>query len=295
MRSCVTRSWTVPEIPDLECFRVVNFVHEYPRHSHSTWAIGVVDDGTGGIWYRGANERGGPGELIAINPGEVHTGYPLQRGGISYSMLYVGEELVKEILPGVLESPVFPGVAVQDSMLVPKLRRLCRSLEFGDPSLKTEAELLSLLRKLFVRHARARVRQPSGHEPGQVRAIKEYLRANVSRNVSLNELAALTRLSKAYVIRSFRRAVGMPPYEWLLQLRIEEARERLKQGGSISELAVELGFADQSHFHRRFKSVTGMTPAAYAQGHYRSRRSSALPRGSQAAQQARRVAQAFQA
>jgi AraC-like DNA-binding protein len=272
MQSCVTRSWTVPEIPGLECFRVLNFVHEYPRHSHSTWAIGVVDDGTGGIWYRGANERGGPGELIAINPGEVHTGYPLQRGGISYSMLYVGEELVKEILPGMREFPMFPGIAVQDSGLAPKLRRLCRSLEFGDPCLKTETQLLSLLRQLFLRHAKARVRQPLGQEPPQVCAIKEYLRANVHRNVSLNELAVLTRLSKAYVIRSFRRAVGMPPYEWLLQLRIEDARERLKAGASISEVAFQLGFADQSHFHRRFKSVTGMTPAAYAQGHYRSRR-----------------------
>ena len=282
MRSCLTRSWTVPEIPDLECFRVVNFVHEYPRHSHSTWAIGVVDDGTGGIWYRGANERGGPGELIAINPGEVHTGYPLERGGISYSMLYVGEELVKEILPGTTEPPMFPAIAVQDSALVPKLRRLCRSLEAGDPSLKTEAELLSQLSQLFVRHTRARVRQPSGHEPGQVLAIKEYLRANVHRNVSLNELAALTDFSKAYVIRSFRRAVGMPPYEWLLQLRIEVARKRLKQGGSISDLAVELGFADQSHFHRRFKSVTGMTPAAYAHGHYREETGSGKLRNSNA-------------
>jgi AraC-like DNA-binding protein len=278
MQSCATRSWTVPEIADLECFRVVNFVHEYPRHSHASWAIGVVDGGTGGIWYRGANERGGPGELIAINPGEVHTGYPLQRGGISYSMLYVGEKLVKEILPGVTELPMFAGVAVQDSTLALKFRRLCRMLEFGRPSLRTETQLLVQLRRLFVRHARARVRQPSGNEPGQAGAIKEYLRANVHRNVRLKELAALTGLSKAYVIRSFRRVVGMPPYEWLLQLRIEEARKRLQKGSSISGLAMELGFADQSHFHRRFKSVTGMTPATYAQGHYPSRQDISLLR-----------------
>jgi AraC-like DNA-binding protein len=278
MQSCVTRSWTVPEIPDLECFRVVNFVHEYPRHSHATWAIGVVDDGTGGIWYRGANERGGPGELITINPGEVHTGYPLQRGGISYSMLYIGEKLMKEILPGITELPTFSGIAVQDSTLALKLRRLCRLLEFARPSLRTETQLLAQLRRLFVRHARAWVRQPSGNEPGQARAIKEYLRANVHRNVRLNELAALTGLSKAYVIRSFRRVVGMPPYEWLLQLRIEEARKRLQKGSSISDLAMELGFADQSHFHRRFKSVTGMTPATYAQGHYHSRQDISLLR-----------------
>ena len=87
----------------------------------------------------------------------------------------------------------------------------------------------------------------------------------------LSELACLTGLSKAYLIRSFHRVVGMPPYEWLLQLRIEEARMHLKRGARISDLAIELGFADQSHFHRRFKLITAVTPAAYRKRHYHSR------------------------
>jgi AraC-like DNA-binding protein len=274
-----THSWTVPEIPHLECFRVVRFVHEYPRHSHSTWSIGVVDDGTGGIWYKGSNERGGPGEIIAINPGDVHTGYPLRRSGISYSMLYIGDELVKEILPGITAPPIFSGVAIRDAALASSLRRLCRSLEFRSPSLETETELISNLACLFVRHARAKACEWTGHEPSHVARIKTYLRANLHRNVRLSELAELTGLSKAYVIRSFRRLVGMPPYEWLLQLRIEEARKQLQMGRPISELAIELGFADQSHFHRRFKNITGMTPATYAEGHYRSRQGNVALRG----------------
>jgi AraC-like DNA-binding protein len=271
MAATTTRSWTVPEIPHLECFRTVRFVHEYPRHSHETWSVGVVDYGTGGIWYRGANQRGGAGQIIAINPDEVHTGYPLQRNGISYSMLYVGHELVKEILPDIATPPVFPGIGICDSSLAARLRRLCRSLEFGCPSVAAETELLSALRRLFERHANAKTRPWVPRESTRVVRIQEYLRANLHRNVTLSELAALTGLSKAYVIRSFRRVVGMPPYEWLLQQRIEEARKHLRAGRSISDLAIQLGFADQSHFHRRFKSVTGMTPASYAAGHYRSR------------------------
>jgi AraC-like DNA-binding protein len=269
----MTRSWTVPEIPNLECFRTAGFVHEYPRHSHSTWAIGVVDHGIGGIWYRGANQRGGPGEIIAINPGEVHTGYPLHKSGISYSMLYVGHELVKEILPSIITTPIFPGVAIRDPVLAPRLRQLCRALEYGSPSLAVETQLLSTLASLFSHHAHAIPLQWTGSEPAHVARIQEYLRANLHRNVRLNELAALTGLSKAYVIRSFRRLVGMPPYEWLLQTRIEEARKLLQKGRAISELAIDFGFADQSHFHRRFKRITGMTPAAYAEGHFRSRHS----------------------
>jgi AraC-like DNA-binding protein len=257
----------------------VNFVHEYPRHSHSTWAIGVVDDGTGGIWYRGTDERGGPGELITISRGEAHTGYPLQRCGISYSMLYVGDELVKEILPQSTNLPAFSRVTVPDPQLPIRLRRLCRALESGSPSLALETHLFSELAYVFREHGRAKAPEWTGHEPGHVTRMKEYLRANACRNARLSELANRTGLSKAYAIRSFRRRVGMPPYKWLLQLRIEQARIRLRKGEAISNLAIELGFSDQSHFHRRFQRLTGMTAAGYAEGRYRSRQDHPAQRG----------------
>lgn len=129
-----------------------------------------------------------------------------------------------------------------------------------------------------MRHARANAHQQTGSEPRHIALVQEYLRANFHRNVALKELTRLTGLSKAYVIRSFCRTVGMPPYEWLLQLRIQEARRRLQDGDRICDLAIDLGFADQSHFHRRFKRLTGMTPSAYAQGHYRSRQRNAVSR-----------------
>jgi AraC-like DNA-binding protein len=271
-------SWTVPEIPHLECFRAFGFVHEYPRHSHSTWAIGVVNEGTAGIWHRGTNELVGPGGVIAVNPGAVHTGYPLQKSGVSHSMLYLGDELVTEVLPGIADLPAFPQTTILDPDLAARLRSTCRSLELGGPYLAIETKLLSDLSCLFIRHARVSVREQTGSEPGHVVRIQEYLRANLRRNVALTELVQLTELSKAYLIRSFRRAVGIPPYEWLLQLRIEEARQRLQNGDRICDVAIELGFSDQSHFHRRFKRLTGITPSLYAEGHYRSRQRNAPPR-----------------
>ena len=192
-------------------------------------------------------------------------------------MLYVDEELVKDVLPGVTAWPAFPQISIHDSDLAFRLLSLCRSLEFGDPCLAVETNLLSYLRCMFLKHAHSCVGMQigTGTEPRHVALIQEYLRANLCRNVALSELARITGLSKAYVIRSFRRIVGMPPYEWLLQLRVEQARKSLQRGHPISDVAMELGFADQSHFHRCFKRLTGMTPANYAAGHYRSRQENA--------------------
>ena len=272
----VAHSWTTPETSELECFRADGLVHEYGRHAHSTWSIGIVDRGVGGAWYRGANRHAVRGELFAIAPGEVHTGYPVGDGGLSYSILYVGDALIQDALPDLAASPTLPPIAIRDRTLALRMGRLCRALEFSAPSLALDTELLAVLGCMFGRHGRVKAQRPPGKEPIHIILIKEYLRAHMRRQVRLVELSHLTGLSKAYLIRSFHRIAGMPPYEWLLQLRIEAARKRLQQGCSISDLAFELGFADQSHFHRRFKRLTGMTPAAYAAGHYRPRRESTL-------------------
>jgi AraC-like DNA-binding protein len=271
----VARSWTTPEASELECFRADGLVHEYGRHAHSTWSIGIVDRGVGGAWYRGANRHAIRGELFAIAPGEVHTGYPVGDRGLSYSILYVGDALIRDAVPNIGVSPVLPSIAIRDRTLAFRMGRLCRALEFSAPSLAIDTEPLTVLGCMFGRHGRVKTQRPAGKEPIHVIVIKEYLRAHMRRQVRLLELSDLTGLSKAYLIRSFHRIAGMPPYEWLLQLRIEAARKRLQQGCAISDLAFELGFADQSHFHRRFKRLTGMTPAAYAEGHYRPRRGAA--------------------
>jgi AraC-like DNA-binding protein len=84
-------------------------------------------------------------------------------------------------------------------------------------------------------------------------------------------LALLTGLNRAYLIRSFTRSVGMPPYTYLTQIRVDRAKERLAAGGTPADTALAVGFADQSHLNRHFKKLTGTTPRLYRLGHYRSR------------------------
>ncbi|MEW6734220.1 MAG: helix-turn-helix domain-containing protein, partial [Acidobacteriota bacterium] len=78
-------------------------------------------------------------------------------------------------------------------------------------------------------------------------------------------------LNCCYLIRAFRNEVGIPPYVYLTQVRIEKAKKLLAKGAPIAEVAVAVGFADQSHLNRFFKRIIGITPGRYAQCQYRSR------------------------
>lgn len=95
--------------------------------------------------------------------------------------------------------------------------------------------------------------------------VVELIHDEYHRAISLDELAGLTGLSRAQFIRRFRAEFGKAPHAYLIDYRIAIAKQRLKSPLAISlaDLAQQLGFSDQSHFHRHFRAQTGVTPAAY--------------------------------
>ena len=87
---------------------------------------------------------------------------------------------------------------------------------------------------------------------------------NFNELVSLDELVALTRLSRFHLVRAFALHTGIPPHAYQLKLRIERACVLLRAGVTAAEAATQVGFADQSHFTRHFKRIWHITPAQYA-------------------------------
>ena len=80
----------------------------------------------------------------------------------------------------------------------------------------------------------------------------------------MTELAGITGMSRFHLSRIFRDATGLPPYQYFEQVRIARAKVMLRQGYSLSAVAMALGFSDQSHFHRQFREVGATTPGRYA-------------------------------
>ncbi|MFD8867262.1 helix-turn-helix domain-containing protein [Streptomyces sp. NPDC059590] len=97
--------------------------------------------------------------------------------------------------------------------------------------------------------------------------VREYLRANLARNVTLDELSAVAELSKYRLARACTAWFGLPPHKLhlhlRLRLRLDRARELLRRGTGIAEVAYETGFHDQSHLTRVFAGAYGVTPARY--------------------------------
>jgi AraC family transcriptional regulator len=90
------------------------------------------------------------------------------------------------------------------------------------------------------------------------------MKANLTQDLSILDLATLTGMSESHFSRSFKRSVGISPYQYLIQQRVERAKQLLEQRSiSISTIALDCGFANQTHLTKVFRQMTGMTPKAY--------------------------------
>jgi AraC family transcriptional regulator len=86
---------------------------------------------------------------------------------------------------------------------------------------------------------------------------------HLDRPLSLPELAANVELSQFHFCRMFKKSTNLTPHQYVLQLRIERARDLLTGRLPLAEIAAQLGFADQSHFGAVFKRFLGITPSEF--------------------------------
>jgi AraC family transcriptional regulator len=103
-----------------------------------------------------------------------------------------------------------------------------------------------------------------GLAPWQSRRAQEMMRSRLDEAVSLAELARALSLSPSHFARAFKQTTGQPPHRWLMEQRIDKAKQLLIGTTlSLGEIALACGFADQSHFTRMFSRVTHSSPGAW--------------------------------
>ncbi|MFJ9628309.1 AraC family transcriptional regulator [Streptomyces sp. NPDC101175] len=237
--------------------------HVYAPHAHAEFTIGVCVGGSEVIDYRGGHIRTGPGSIVVLAPGEMHTGGPGNTtDGYAYRALYADPALLTDGTLGGL--PHFREPLLDDPELAVALRLAHTRLSSCPDPLETESRLPWLLTALARRHSTARPAPDLVVGAAEVaHAVRDRLADELLTPPSLASLAADFDLSRYQLLRAFRTTMGIPPYAWLAQYRVTRARALLEAGGRPAEVAIQVGFADQAHLTRWFRRVLGVTPAAY--------------------------------
>lgn len=116
----------------------------------------------------------------------------------------------------------------------------------------------------YGRMSERRYHHSGGLSPWQHRRALALLDERLDGNLRIADLAKQCGLSGSYFTQAFKKSAGVTPHRWLMQRRIEKARELLRNPGMTpAEIALACGFANQSHFTRVFRAVVGCPPVEW--------------------------------
>ncbi|MDI2595528.1 AraC family transcriptional regulator [Pseudomonas sp. 681] len=243
--------------------------HAYDPHWHDSYLVGVTEQGVQQFNCRRAKYHSTPGKVFLLEPGDIHDGDAPTEFGFTYRMLYLDPQwLARELSALFEEAPPSSQLSVAnilttDPRLATATSLAFQSLHGGELKIVRQSALDGLLEQL-TRHLRWRTRQ--GEDPRLplvAHRAREFLHANAHLDIGLDQLAAATGVDRFRLSRAFKAAYGLAPHAYLVQLRLSKARRLLAGGLQPAAVAMELGFADQSHLGRWFVRAYGMTPAMY--------------------------------
>ncbi|MHA3113302.1 AraC family transcriptional regulator [Acinetobacter sp. ANC 4193] len=245
----------------------------YKAHSHATLSIGAVDAGQSNFYSAFTDEVTIQQESLVVIPAHIeHSCNPAEHQYWSYQMLHVDatwlEHLSSEVHFLLLEKMPIPQLkpfVLHDSVAYQAFCQMNRAL-FDPDVLITEKEqvLIECLTQLLFPYIDWQQLPKHAYFYQHLQRLMTFCQ-QAQGFLSLQQLAEKIGVSRYVVIRLFKTNLGLTPHLFQLNLKIHQARQVLKTGAKISTLATDLGFSDQSHFHKVFKAHTGVTPKQYQQ------------------------------
>jgi AraC family transcriptional regulator len=278
-----------PTLSSFGCWSNIHFEHhqqpafEVAEHQH-TWhtiAYGYFGNSLGERWLDGIQktETRNRGDIAIIPAGISHrcnwnTKSQFTILAIEPALLkQVGEDFVDRDTPA--ESlreriQLIPHFMSKQDVLIQgifsTLRDELESSKIGGnlliDSLKTTLAI-HLLRKYCTTKPKLSS-YGDGLSAHSLQQVREYINEHLHLDLKLIELAAIAQMSPYYFLRLFKQSMGTTPHQYILQRRIEKAKFLLQHGKlSIAEIAVRVGFCDQSHLTQYFKRIVGVTPKEF--------------------------------
>lgn len=240
--------------------------HSFARHTHEQFGIGLMSAGAqSSLSGRGMVEAEA-GDIITVNPNEVHDGAPIGEGR-SWRILYFDPAIVSGLSQEISEDEAgrseIPHPVIRNAAIAARFETLFRTVTGGGAAdgLLCEELLLQLIADVM--------RERCGTEerplvPASIRVARNLIDDDPLAAVSLADLSSGKRAQPLPVLRGFAKATGLTPHAYLVRARIHIARRLIAQGMPLAEAAFASGFADQSHMTRVFVRKYGLSPRLYA-------------------------------
>ncbi len=261
-----TEYWWDRHLTGLSLMSADFTTHEYPQHTHDALVIAVTERGGSVVKSRGEVQDATPATLFVFNPEEPHGGWMGRSERWQYRSLYLTRLALDRIAGelGIGELPYFTRNTFADPDLIEAFHVMHLALEDGRDVFGERELLVGSFGTLFQRHGsgRTRIKAPPRDRMMLARAV-ERMRAEYASDLRLEDLAAGVGLTTFQLIGLFKRTAGLTPHAYLTQVRLGVACRQLRRSPVLAEVALAVGFYDQSALNKHFKRCYGITPLQF--------------------------------
>lgn len=245
-----------------------NSRHSFPSHFHDdAYIISLITSGSCYSLGKGRSPAG-PGGVILINPGQIHSGVPGGKGTMGFITAHFSLDTMagftKDCTSRFSTLPEFGATILEVPLISGLIKHLFNALLSCGDDLEKEAVLVSSFHLLFSRYGRTK----AGNRDDRVRhqtviKAREMLSGELDRKITLEEVAQSVGLSRYHFLRTFKRETGTSPHQFRMLKRLEKAKALLAHGQPPARAALATGFSDQSHFSNAFRRYFGTPPGQY--------------------------------
>ena len=235
----------------------------FPRHSHDEFGIGYLVSGGQESWSGRGLVEAEAGDIITVNPSELHDGIGRSGKPRHWRMLFLSPAAVEtyaERRPGSVE---FDRPVIRRTMKRRLVEAAVSALtqDRPDPAEIEEQVMLAVRGTLETENAETAAK--AAERSRAVQRVLDRIHDAPQDALFLSDYAAVAGMSRFQILRRFTKEVGTTPHAYLTQYRVKRAKREISAGVPLAEAAVSAGFSDQSHLTRVFARQYGVTPGRY--------------------------------
>jgi AraC family transcriptional regulator len=245
-----------------------------PKHSWSKTTLLFVTSGGGslnwkhrGIWRTDAVRYG----TVSIIRRDVEIQTCVPSNPMPTMVLQLDNSKLQHMAPEnvlVIDRSLDTAQVTNDGVLAALMAAMREEVSEGCPSGRLFAETISLAMLAYLAGRYAITQRSDERETclslAQMRVLVDYVRANLTSDIAVTELARLVQMSPSHFTRMFHSAFGVTPYRFVMRERIEGAKGMLRGTElTASQIAFAYGFSSQSHFAKVFRQFTGASPKQF--------------------------------
>lgn len=241
---------------------------QFKPHFHDSYTLIIIKGGVADYSYQKEEYIVPSGSFMVLNPGEIHTGKSIGDEMWDFVSMYIPQEFMRDSIKQYGNDGYLPYF---DKKIFHNRTLASQGLKFFDnwlnqknDSIEHRVSFLQFLANVVAKYSSSNYApfQSLNDDLTVATMIRNYIHERYQSNIKLDDISKISGLSQFHTLKIFKSLYGIPPHQYLINLRVEKAKELLLNHSS-TDVAFKTGFFDQAHFIRSFKSRVGISPKQF--------------------------------